>query len=62
MYFRETLYRVNITDHKNNSQSFNEMRVQHFDYASSNGVDTDDIITVPDIPYIVRVLIISIHF
>lgn len=53
--FRETLFRVNITDHKNDSQSFNEMRVQHFDYEASNGIDTEDFITVPDIPYIVRI-------
>lgn len=57
--FRETLFRVNITDHKNGSQSFNEMRVQHFDYEASIGKDTDDIITVPDIPYIVRIEPIS---
>lgn len=31
------------------------MRVQRFDYEASNGIDTEDIITVPDIPYIVRI-------
>ncbi|XP_050430314.1 scavenger receptor class B member 1-like isoform X2 [Adelges cooleyi] len=49
--YRETLYRVNITDHKNGSQTFNEMKIQEFDHLSSNGSDSD-IITVPDIPYI----------
>ncbi|VVC37874.1 Hypothetical protein CINCED_3A020936 [Cinara cedri] len=49
--YRETLYRVNVTDHKNGSQTFNEMKVQEFEYASSNGTDSD-IIIVPDIPYI----------
>ncbi|XP_050533291.1 scavenger receptor class B member 1-like [Daktulosphaira vitifoliae] len=49
--YRETLYRVNITDHKNGTQTFNEMKVQEFDYSSSNGSDSD-VITVPDIPYI----------
>lgn len=34
------------------------MKNPEFDYASSNGSD-QDIITVPDIPYIVRILTIS---
>lgn len=41
-----------MTDHKNGSQTFNEMKVQSFDYDASNGSETD-IIVVPDIPYIV---------
>ncbi|XP_060837161.1 lysosome membrane protein 2-like [Rhopalosiphum padi] len=49
--YRETLYRVNITDHQNGSQTFNEMKVQEYAYDASNGKD-NDIIIVPDIPYI----------
>ncbi|XP_025420985.1 lysosome membrane protein 2-like isoform X2 [Sipha flava] len=52
--YRETSYRVNITDHKNGSQTFNEMKIQEFDYNSSNGSDSD-IIVVPDIPYIIAI-------
>lgn len=44
-----------MTDHKNGSQTFNEMKVQKFDYSASNGTDSD-IITVPDIPYIVSII------
>jgi len=51
-FFRETSYRVNITDHKNGSQTFNEMKVQEYAYDASNGTD-NDIIIVPDIPLIV---------
>lgn len=53
-FFRENLYRVNVTDHKNGSQTFNEMKTQSFDYEASKGLDSD-IITVPDIPYIVSI-------
>lgn len=51
-FFRENLYRVNVTDHKNGSQTFNEMKIQSFDYEASNGSETD-VIVAPDIPYIV---------
>lgn len=60
-FFRETLYRVNITDHKNGSQTFNEMKVQEYDYDASNGTD-NDIIIVPDIPYIVSHFQIIVYF
>lgn len=56
-FYRETLHRVNIVDHKNGSQTYSEMKKPEFDYTSSNGSD-QDIITVPDIPYIVRILTI----
>lgn len=39
--YRETLYRVNITDHQNGSQTFNEMKVQEYAYDASNGKDND---------------------
>ena len=46
---------MNITDHQNGSQTFNEMKVQEYAYDASNGKDSD-IIIVPDIPYIVSIL------